>query len=162
MEIQPFTKLHWDEVKEIYRQGLEGRNATFETEVPDFDAWHKKFHPKLLWIVMDNNKVLGWAGLQPTSTRNVYEGVMEVTIYVRNDKAGQGIGTALMRHLIEESEVAGIWSLYASVFPENKASIRLHLSNGFREIGFRERIGQLDGQWRDTILFERRSKRNGI
>jgi phosphinothricin acetyltransferase len=86
---------------------------------------------------------------------------VEVTIYIHNGSAGKGIGTALIKHLIEESEKAGIWTLYASIFPENTASIRLHVSQGFREIGYREKIGQLDGKWRDTVLFERRSKKVG-
>ena len=161
MKISVFKEKHWDECKDIYRQGLDGRNATFETEVPDFSAWYKKFHPAFLWVALDNNKVIGWAGLQPVSVRKVYEGVVEVTVYVDNASVGKGIGTALMKHLIEESEKAGIWTLYASIFPENTASIRLHLSNGFREIGYREKIAKLDGKWRNTVLFERRSKKVG-
>ena len=162
MEIKPFEEANWNDVKEIYRQGLEGRNATFETEVPDFSTWYKKFNPKLLWVAVENNKVLGWAGLQPVSVRKVYEGVVEVTIYVHHSCAGKGIGSTLMHHLIDESEKAGIWTLYASIFPENTASIRLHLRHGFREIGYREKIAQLDGKWRNTVLFERRSKKVGV
>lgn len=158
MTINLFEEKHWPDVREIYRQGLEGRNATFETEVPEYAGWIKKFHPHLLSVAVDNNQIIGWAGLQPVSARKVYQGVVEVTIYVHNDSAGKGVGTALMKHLISESEKAGIWTLYASIFPENTASIRLHVSNGFREIGYREKIAQLDGKWRNTVLFERRSK----
>ncbi len=158
MTINLFEEKHWPDVREIYRQGLEGRNATFETEVPDYASWVKKFHSHLLWVAVENNQVIGWAGLQPVSVRKVYEGVVEVTIYIHNDSAGKGVGTALMKHLISESEKAGIWTLYASIFPENTASIRLHVSNGFREIGYREKIAQLDGKWGNTVLFERRSK----
>ena len=158
MNITGFEEKYWNEVKRIYRQGLEGRNATFETEVPEYAYWIKKFHPHLLWVALENNKVIGWAGLQPVSVREVYQGVVEVTIYIDNVSAGKGIGSSLMKHLISESEKAGIWMLYASIFPENIASIRLHLSNGFREIGYREKIAQLDGKWRNTVLFERRSK----
>lgn len=162
MEIKPFEEANWNDVKEIYRQGLDGRNATFETEVPDFSTWYQKFNPKPLWVAVENNKVLGWAGLQPVSVRKVYEGVVEVTIYVHHSCAGKGIGSTLMHHLIDESEKAGIWTLYASIFPENTASIRLHLRHGFREIGYREKIAQLDGKWRNTVLFERRSKKVGV
>jgi L-amino acid N-acyltransferase YncA len=158
MSIRLFKPNDWKAVAEIYEQGLLTRNATFETQVPDYDSWIKKFHSHLLWVYVGNNKVVGWAGLQPASVRKVYEGVVEVTIYVHNAAAGKGIGTALMKHLIEESEKAGIWTLYASIFPENTASIRLHVSHGFREIGYREKIAQLDGKWRNTVLFERRSK----
>lgn len=159
LNIIAFEQKHWSEVREIYRQALDGRNATFETEVPDYSAWIQKFHPHLLWVALEGYQVIGWAGLQPVSTRKAYDGVVEVTIYVHNAFAGKGIGTALMKHLIEESEKNGIWTLYASIFPENTASIRLHVSNGFREIGYREKIAQLDGKWRNTVLFERRSKK---
>jgi L-amino acid N-acyltransferase YncA len=159
MQIRVFEERYWNEVKEIYRQGLEGRNATFETEVPDYFTWIKKFHAHLLWVALEGSQVVGWAGLQPVSARKVYEGVVEVTVYIHNAFAGKGIGTVLMKHLIEESEKNGIWTLFASIFPENTASIRLHISNGFREIGYREKIAQLDGKWRNTVLFERRSKK---
>ncbi len=162
ISIQKFIKENWNDVSEIYRQGLLTRNATFETEVPDYDTWIKKFHRHLLWVAIVEGKAVGWAGLQPVSVRKVYEGVVEVTIYMHNRFAGKRIGTALMKHLIEESEKAGIWTLYASIFPENAASIRLHITNGFREIGFREKIAQLDGKWLNTVLFERRSKKIGV
>jgi phosphinothricin acetyltransferase len=162
ISIRQYETTDWRAVGEIYRQGLETRNATFETSVPDRESWLKKFHAHLLWVAVLNEDVIGWAGLQPVSARQVYEGVAEVTIYVHADHAGKGIGKALMNHLIHESEKCGIWTLYASIFPENKVSIHLHLSSGFREIGFRERIAQLDGKWRNTILFERRSKKVGI
>lgn len=160
--IQKFVKEDWSDVSEIYRQGLLTRNATFETEVPDYENWIRKFHGHLLWVAILDGKLVGWAGLQPVSVREVYKGVVEVTIYIHNQFAGKGIGTALMKHLIEESEKSGVWTLYASIFPENIASIRLHITHGFREIGYREKIAQLDGKWRNTALFERRSKIAGI
>jgi len=162
VSIQKFIKENWNDVSEIYRQGLLTRNATFETEVPDYETWIKKFHGHLLWVVTVDDKVVGWAGLQPVSTRKVYEGVVEVTIYIHNQFCGNGIGTALMKHLIDESEKARIWTLYASIFPENAASVRLHTTHGFREIGYREKIAMLDGKWRNTVLFERRSKKIGV
>jgi phosphinothricin acetyltransferase len=156
--IRLFNSEDWNAVREIYEQGLLTRNATFETQAPDYESWIKKFNSQLLWVAVDNEKVLGWAGLQPVSVRKVYEGVVEVTIYIHKDSSGKGVGSSLMKHLIAESEKAGIWTLYASIFPENTASIRLHTGNGFREIGYREKIAQLDGKWRNTVLFERRSK----
>lgn len=160
--IENFDAVHWSEVSEIYRHGVETRNATFETTLPDYDTWIKKFHHHLLWTACADHRVVGWAGLQPVSPRAVYKGVVEVTIYLHPDHTGQGIGSKLMHHLIAESENAGIWMLYASIFPENTASIRLHQKAGFREIGYRENIAQLDGRWRNTVLFERRSKIVGI
>ena len=121
-----------------------------------------RFHKHLLWLAMINNDVVGWAGLSPVSVRKAYAGVTEVTIYVHPDQKGKGIGTQLMLHLIDESEKNDVWNLYASIFLENTASIKLHISSGFREIGFRERIAQLDGKWRNTVLFERRSKKTGV
>jgi L-amino acid N-acyltransferase YncA len=162
LKIRLFKADDWNSVAEIYRQGLETRNATFETVVPDYDSWIKKFHSNLLWVAEVNNQVVGWAGLQPVSSRKVYQGVVELTIYLDSVHAGKGIGKELMKHLIRESENAGIWTLYASIFPENIASIRLHKSAAFREIGYREKIAQLDGEWRNTVLFERRSKKVGV
>jgi L-amino acid N-acyltransferase YncA len=158
VSIRQFRSDDWNVVREIYEQGLLTRNATFETQAPDYDSWIKKFRSDLLWVAVNDGNVIGWAGLQPVSVRKVYEGVVEVTIYVHNAAGGKGIGTALLKHLIDESERNGIWTLYASIFPENTASIRLHVSNGFREIGYREKIARLDGKWRNTVLFERRSK----
>lgn len=160
--IRLFTREDWNKVSAIYRQGLETRNATFETDVPEYETWIKKFHANALFVCTKDDEIQGWAGLQPVSARKVYEGVAEVTIYVNQEYTGQGIGKALIKHLIAASEQAGIWSLYAAIFPENVASIRLHLAAGFREIGYREKIAQLDGVWRNTILFERRSRKIGI
>jgi L-amino acid N-acyltransferase YncA len=160
--IRPFHENDWDAVCEIYGQGILTKNATFETSVPDFQTWDKKYHPRLRWVAVEGSEIAGWAALLPVSTRKVYEGVTEVSVYVHENHQGKGIGKILMTHLIRESEDAGIWTLYASIFRENAASIHLHLSHGFREIGYRERIGQLDGVWRDTVLFERRSKKTGL
>jgi L-amino acid N-acyltransferase YncA len=157
--IRPFADGDWEAVAKIYGQGIETQNATFETEVPTFEQWTKKFHPHLLWTALLDQRVVGWAGLQPVSIRKAYEGVVEVTIYIDLKFTGKGIGKGLMRHLIAESENAGIWTLFASVFPENVASINLHRSAGFREIGYREKIAQINGKWRNTLLFERRSKK---
>jgi phosphinothricin acetyltransferase len=153
------TASDWEQVRAIYLEGLREGNSTFETEAPSWEAWddaHLK-SPRLVMRV--RGKVLGWAALSPVSKRSVYNGVAEVTIYVTQSARGKGVGRALLEQLIEESEQAGIWTLQASIFPENVASVELHLRCGFREVGRRERIAKLNGIWRDTILFERRSKR---
>lgn len=158
IEILPFEEMHWQAVSEIYRLGLLTRNATFETDVPDFQQWNKKFHTHLRWVATLNHEVVAWAGLLPVSPRKVYEGVAEVSIYVHPHFSGNGIGKMLMQHLIDQSEKAGIWTLFASLFPENIASCNLHASVGFRLIGYREKIAKLDEKWRDTLIYERRSK----
>jgi L-amino acid N-acyltransferase YncA len=160
--IRRYEDNDWTAVQRVYAQGIEGRNATFETTVPDRETWQRRFHPHLLWVAVMDRLIVGWAGLQPVSARKVYNGVAEVTVYVERDNGGKGIGKALMVHLVTESEKAGVWTLHASIFPENAASIRLHIGAGFREIGYRERIAQLDGIWRDTKLFERRSNKVGL
>ena len=162
LQIIPFRSDDWPAIAEIYRLGLLTRNATFETEVPSFEDWDQKLHPHLRWVALRENTVAGWAALMPVSTRKVYAGVAEVSIYIHPDFAGKGIGKKLMQHLIAESERAGIWTLHASLFPENTASVRLHESSGFRKVGYREKIAQLDDVWRDTVIYERRSKKAGI
>lgn len=162
IDIRAFLETDWREVSEIYHQGLLSRNATFETQVPEYNLWITKFRSNLLWVAVEGKRVVGWAGLQSVSARTVYKGVMEVTIYVHQEFGGKGIGTQLMQYMVTESERVGIWTLHSSIFPENTASIQLHLRHGFREIGYRERIAQLDGVWRNTVLLERRSKIIGI
>jgi phosphinothricin acetyltransferase len=162
VSIKQFERSHGKAVRDIYGLGIATGNATFETTVPDLDSWLKKFHAELLWVALADGVVVGWAGLQPVSVREVYRGVAEVTIYVHPGHGGKGVGTALMQHLVVESEAAGIWTLYASIFPENTASVRLHKAAGFREIGYRERIAQMHGKWRNTVLYERRSKIAGM
>ena len=150
----------WEQIRAIYLEGVREGNSTFETEAPSsWEAWDEA-HLKSPRLVMrsGDDHVLGWAALSPVSKRRVYSGVAELTIYVTQSARGKGIGRALLEALIEASEHAGIWTLQASIFPENIASIELHLKCGFREVGRRESIARLRGVWRDTILFERRSK----
>jgi phosphinothricin acetyltransferase len=144
-------------VLEIYRMGLETRNATFETQVPSWQEWDTKHLPHSRFVFEENGKVTGWAALTPFSAREVYAGVAEVSIYVASGLRGKKIGSNLMEQVIISSELNGIWTLVSSVFPENEATLRLHAKFGFRIIGKRERIARLDGKWRDTILLERRS-----
>jgi len=147
----------WEQVRSIYLEGLGSGNSTFETEAPSWEQWDKA-HLQFARLVMRNgDEISGWAALSPISKRSVYRGVAELTVYVSESARGQGIGRALLEALIEESERNGVWALQASIFPENTASVKLHLRCGFREVGRRERIAMLHGIWRDTLLFERRS-----
>jgi L-amino acid N-acyltransferase YncA len=146
-------------VLEIYRMGLETRNATFETVVPSWQEWDSKHLRHSRFVSEDNDIIKGWAALSPFSSREVYKGVAELSIYVAHGFQGKKIGSALMERIIDSSEMNGIWTLVSSVFPENEATLKLHAKFGFREIGRRERIAKLDGVWRDTILLEKRSSR---
>ena len=150
-----------DAVLEIYRLGLATGEASFETEVPDWPVWDRKYHPFCRLVYARDGRVLGWAALAPVSARACYRGVAELSIYVDTAERGAGIGDRLMAALIEASEAHGIWTLNSSIFPENRATLRLHLRHGFREVGTRERIAQHHGRWRDTLLLERRSRRVG-
>ena len=147
----------WDEVRAIYREGIETRNATFETEVPGWEEWNAGHHPFARLVARDESGILGWAALSPVSSRACYAGVAEASIYVARRSWRSGIGRALLDALIRASEEHGVWTLQASIFPENAASMALVKRCGFREMGRRERIAKLDGAWRDTVLLERRS-----
>ena len=152
----------WEQVRTIYLEGIASGNSTFETDAPSWAKWDEA-HLQIARLVMrEGEKVLGWAALSPVSKRNVYRGVAELTVAVTESARGQGLGRALLEALIDESERNGIWTLQAAIFPENTASVELHLRCGFREVGRRERIGMLKGVWRDTLLFERRSKKEGF
>jgi L-amino acid N-acyltransferase YncA len=146
-------------ILEIYKMGINTGNATFETSVPSWSDWDSKHLKHSRFVYLENDKILGWIALSPVSTRKAYEGVVEVSVYVDTNFTGKSIGTELMDAVIISSENHGIWTLCSSVFPENIATLKLHDKFGFRVIGKRERIAQLDGKWRDTILLERRSKR---
>lgn len=156
LKFRPLVESDWPSVSEIYRLGLETRLATFETNVPTWGDWDSSHLETCRIIAEVENRVAGWAVLSPVSKRKVYEGVAEVTIYIHPDFSGRGIGSALINELIIQSESEGFWTLQSSVFTENIASIRLHLKHGFREVGYREKIAQLDGEWRNTVILERR------
>jgi phosphinothricin acetyltransferase len=158
MTIRPLSSRDWPAVRRIYLEGIESGHATFETAPPGSEEWDTAWRPEARLIAERDGDVLGFAAITPTSRRAVYRGVCEVMVYVARDARGLGIGTLLLRALVQASEAAGVWTLQASVFPENVASIRVHLAAGFREVGRRERIGRYsDGRWRDTVLLERRS-----
>ena len=159
VQINPMLPLHWEAVKAIYESGIATGNATFALSAPaSWELWDKGHLRHSRLVAVSANKVVGWVALSPTSARECYKGVCEVSIYIDAENRGKGIGSLLMAALIKSSEANGIWSLYSSMFPENRTSIALHKKFGFREIGYREKIAQLNGTWRDTVLLERRSK----
>ena len=156
--LRALTAGDWPVVRAIYLDGIASGDATFETEAPGWADWHASRLPVARIVAELGGQVVGFAALSPTSKRPVYAGVAEVMVYVAPESRGQGIGGRLMVRLVEESEAAGIWTLQASIFPENEASIGAHLRVGFREVGRRERIARFhDGRWRDTVVLERRS-----
>jgi phosphinothricin acetyltransferase len=149
-------------VRAIYREGIATGDATFETDVPDWEKWNASHLSDCRFVARKDDQIIGWAALSPVSGRCVYAGVAEVSVYVVALAKGQGVGKALLRALIAESERQGIWTLQAGIFPENEASIALHKSCGFREVGRRERFGQMRGTWRNVVLMERRSSVVGV
>ena len=162
IEIKPLEPLHWNEVRRIYEEGLYTGNATFQTSAPEWDEWDKTHLQTGRLIAIENEKIIGWAALTPVSGRCVYGGVAEISVYVSENARGKGVGKELLKSLIEESEANGFWTLQAGIFPENIASLKIHEATGFRIIGRREKIGKMNGHWRDTILLERRSQTVGI
>lgn len=162
MEITTLLEKHYPSVASIYMEGIQTGNATFETQAPNWENWDKKHLSHTRVIAEVQNEVAGWAALSPVSERCVYGGVAEVSVYVGGNFRGKGIGKALLLELIKQSEVNGIWTLQAGIFPENVSSIKLHEQCGFRKIGFREKVGKMNDVWRDTVIFERRSKIVGV
>lgn len=152
----------WERVRSIYLEGIASGHATFETDAPSWEQWDAGHLRQARLVARAVDNVVGWAALSPASSRRVYRGVAEVSVYVGEGVRGRGVGRALLEALIDESERNGIWTLQAGMFPENTASVSLHLRCGFREVGRRERIARLNGAWRDTLLLERRSRSVGI
>jgi len=154
------TAEDWPAVKAIYEDGIAGGDATFERTAPPWPDWEAAHLPGCrLVAIEDGGRVVGWAALTRVSSRCVYAGVAEVSVYVAASARGRGIGTLLLAALVEGSEADGLWTLQAGVFPENVASVTLHLRCGFRVVGRRERLGRMDGRWRDVLLLERRNAR---
>ena len=158
MIIRSMNSLDLPAVIDISQEGIDTGLATFETQVPEPDEFDKKFLPVCRLIAEQHGKILGWAMLSAVSVRKVYAGVAEVSVYVKCECRGKGIGSNLLKALIRASEEQGFWTLQASLFPENKVSFYLHRHAGFREVGKREKIARLHDEWRDTLLLERRSK----
>ncbi|MFQ6026161.1 MAG: GNAT family N-acetyltransferase [Dehalococcoidia bacterium] len=161
INLESMLETHWPVVQAIYAEGIATGNATFETEAPDWAAWNANHLQECRLVATRDQEVVGWAALSPVSRRPVYAGVAEVSVYVSARSQGQGVGKTLLNALVEASEAAGIWTLQASIFPENRASISIHKSCGFREVGLRERIARQYGIWRDTVILERRSSVTG-
>lgn len=162
MIIKPMQSEDWPEVARIYKLGIATGLATFEKNVPTWESWDKAHLQECRLVAFENQILVGWAALSPVSSRCVYKGVAEVSVYVDTNQSGRGIGTLLMKTLISKSESLGFWTLQSGIFPENIASVHLHERSGFRKIGIRERIGKMDGKWYDTLLMERRSSSTGI
>jgi len=146
----------WPTVRAIYEEGIRDGNATFETETPSWERWDAA-HSEPRLVAERDGAVVGWAAVSPVSDRCCYQGVGDVSVYVAEAARGAGVGRVLLEAIVERSEQAGFWTLNAGVFPENDPSLRLHKACGFREVGVRERLGELHGVWRDVVLLERRS-----
>jgi L-amino acid N-acyltransferase YncA len=162
MNIEKLTEKHWPEVRAIYAGGIATGNAHFSSVIPDWDEWDKSHIKNCRLVAVENGKVLGWAALTAISDRCVFAGVAEVSVYVAESSRGKGVGKKLLNDLVKLSEENNLWTLESRIFSENLASLKIHQENGFRVIGTRERIGKLNGVWRDTVLLERRSDKTGM
>jgi L-amino acid N-acyltransferase YncA/DNA-binding transcriptional ArsR family regulator len=154
---RPVAAADMDAILAIYGEGLATRNATFETRLPAADALRERWPPDLAWVAELDGEVVGWTAVTPVSARECYAGVGESSVYVAEAARGRGVGKALLFTQVTEADRAGMWTLQTSIFPENRASLALHHSAGYRTLAVRTRIAQLDGVWRDTVLLERRS-----
>lgn len=154
--VRPFRDDDWTAVHAIYAQGIATGNATFETEVPAFERWAATHPPELRFVADRGGKVVGWVAASPVSDRCAYAGVVEHSVYVDADARGLGIGRLLLECFIARADANGIWTIQSGIFPENVTSVELHERCGFRVVGTRERLGQLNGVWRDVLLMERR------
>jgi phosphinothricin acetyltransferase len=152
----------WSAVQAIHREGIATGNASFERDVPEWEQWDRSHLPVCRLVARSDREVVGWAALSPASSRCFYSGVVEESIYVKASERNRGIGKALLRALVDESERQGFWTLLARIFPENQASVGVHLSLGFHVVGVHQRLGQMNGVWRDVLLMERRSPVVGV
>jgi L-amino acid N-acyltransferase YncA len=158
LAVRAMTSGDADRVRAIYQAGIDGGNASFETAAPAWTAFDAAKLPDHRHVAVDpDGAVIGWVAVSPTSSRAVYAGVVEHSVYVDPAAQGRGVGRLLLDALIASTEAAGIWTIQSGAFPENTASLALHRRAGFRVIGTRERVGRHHGRWRDVILFERRS-----
>ncbi|MEP9383364.1 N-acetyltransferase family protein [Nocardioides sp. KR10-350] len=156
--VRALAHTDWDDVRRIYALGIATRDATFETDVPTAEALDAKWIPGQRWVITDGGAVAGWAAMTMVSARECYRGVAETSIYIDTSLGGRGLGTQLLSHQIDSALAAAFWTLQTSIFPENEASLAIHRKAGFRDVGRRDRIAQLDGVWRDTILLELRAQ----
>ena len=157
-EIRRMKSADSHSVISIFKQGIDVGNATFDKDAPNWENWDVGFFHNCRWVVEDENEnVVGWAALKPVSNRECFKGVAEVSIYLDNSVQGRGLGSVLMKKLILDSEEQGFWTLQSGIFPENEASIAIHSKLGFRIVGTREKLAEMDGRWRDIVLMERRS-----
>ncbi|MBW8522597.1 GNAT family N-acetyltransferase [Chryseobacterium chendengshani] len=146
-------------VMEIFQQGIDSGIATFDTELPNAEVWNTSFINECRWVLEnETTEVIGWCALKPVSKRECFRGVAEVSIYFDQNSVGKGLGTLLLKKLIVDSENHGFWTLQSNIFPENEASIKFHLKNGFRMVGIREKVGKLHGEWKDLVMLEKRSE----
>lgn len=158
LTVRLMTAAHWDRVRAIYDEGIATRNATFVTQSPEWPEWDSAHLAHCRFVAERDGRLDGWAALSPVSSRCVYAGVAEVSVYVAGSAQGRGVGRALLSALIDASEAEGLWTLQAGILPENVASVALHERCGFRIVGRRERLGKMDGVWRDVLLLERRAQ----
>jgi L-amino acid N-acyltransferase YncA len=161
MQIAELKDIHYPEVTRIYLEGISTGNATFQTEAPPWEEWDRSHLKHSRFVAINNSVPCAWAALSPVSSRCVYAGVAEVSVYVGNSFRGKGLGHLLLSELIKDSEANNIWTLQAGIFPENIASEKLHYKNGFRLVGVREKIGKMKDKWRDNLFLERRSAVTG-
>jgi len=146
-------------VLEIFKQGVNSGMATFETEIPTAEAWDMEYFNDCRWVLEnEDNKVVGWCALKPVSRRECFKGVAEVSIYFDNEYQGKGLGSVLLKKMVLDSEDHGFWTLQTNIFSENETSIKFHQKNGFRIVGVRKKLGKLNGEWKDVIMFEKRSE----
>lgn len=158
LNIREMVETDWQRVSAIYKQGVETGIATFQNSIPEYKEWDESHLKTCRYVITHHQKVVGWAALSPVSSRCVYAGVAELSVYVDNDYKGQGLGSRLLTYLSDQTEKYGIWTLQAGIMQENKTSINLHKKCGFREVGYREKIGKdINGIWRNIVLMEKRS-----
>lgn len=161
-KVREMKETDWKAVYDIYYQGMKSNLATFKVERPTYKEFDQERLQKGRFVLLDNEKLIGWTTLKQAYTIPEYKGVAEVSIYIANDYKGKGAGTTLLKHLIDFSEKAGFWTLEADIFANNYGSQRLHEKCDFRKVGYREKLGKDQyGKWRDTVLMERRSKKVG-
>ncbi|USK36282.1 N-acetyltransferase family protein [Bacillus sp. F19] len=156
-QIEKMLDNDWEQVRSIYLEGIATGNATFETDAPSWESWDEGHSKTCRLVAKVEKNVLGWAALSPVSGRCIYAGVADVSIYINHTNKGLGIGSALLRSIIDLSEKEGFWTLQAGIFPANIPSLKIHKKEGFREVGIRERIGKMNGVWRDVVFLERRN-----